>query len=96
MGVQDDGYPPPAALAHINGQWRAPAEFDAYLKQRFYRPRPRLDLATALRGTASAAIDISDGLLADAGHLARASAVRIDIEPADLPLSAAVQAQLKG
>lgn len=47
------------------------------------RPRPRLDLVDTLR-TASAAIDISDGLLADAAHLARASAVSLELDPAAL------------
>lgn len=82
-----------AALACSNGTWNAPREHRAYLHHRFYRPRPRLDLAVALRAGASAAIDISDGLLADAGHLARASGVRIDIDPARLPLSDALRAE---
>lgn len=41
-------------------------------------------------GVASAAIDISDGLLADAGHIAAASGVKLSIEPQLLPLSAAL------
>ena len=55
-------------------------------RQRFAAPRPRLDEARWLaeRG-ASAAIDISDGLLADAGHLAAASAVAIELDPARYP-----------
>ncbi|RKR02881.1 thiamine-phosphate kinase [Maricaulis maris] len=45
-------------------------------------PEPRLALGQALRGFASAAIDVSDGLLADAGHVAMASrcAIRIDVD----------------
>ncbi len=82
-----------AALAHSTGQRQAPEEFVDFLTRRFYRPQPRLGLARQLRTVASAAIDISDGLLADAGHLARASSVRIDIEPERLPLSAALRAQ---
>ncbi len=42
---------------------------DAYLSGRFYRPTARIALGQALRGIASAALDISDGLLADLGHL---------------------------
>ncbi|NND68876.1 MAG: thiamine-phosphate kinase [Halioglobus sp.] len=82
-----------AALAFFQGEWQAPERFAALLHQRFYRPLPRLDLGVALRGVASAAIDISDGLLADAGHLARASGVRIDIESGAVPLSDALLAQ---
>ncbi len=55
--------------------------------ERFYLPRPRLALGQAMRGKAHAAIDVSDGLVADAGHLARTSGVRLVIERARLPLS---------
>lgn len=58
---------------------------------RLHRPTPRLALGQALHGLASAAIDISDGLLADLGHILKASDVgaRLDLE--SLPLSVAVQ-----
>lgn len=46
-----------------------------YLLQRFYNPEVDFDLGTALRGKASAAIDVSDGLLADLGHILSASRV---------------------
>ena len=49
------------------------------------RPQPRVALGLALRGLASAAIDISDGLLADIGHLLERSALAADIEFALLP-----------
>ncbi len=62
-----------------------------YLRRRFLFPEPRLALGQALRGLASACIDVSDGLAADAGKLAAASGcgVRIDVER--LPISAALQ-----
>ena len=65
-------------------------EHAEYLWQRFYRPQPELALGMALRGIASAAIDVSDGLLADAGHIAAASGVRIVIDAKHLPLSPAL------
>ena len=63
-----------------------------FLVQRFNRPRARLELGRELLGRASAAIDISDGLLADAGHVAAASGVKLVIDPEQLPLSAALAA----
>lgn len=52
----------------------------------FLWPEPRLDFGRALIGLASAAIDVSDGLLADAGHIAERSGCGIDIDAALLPL----------
>ncbi len=60
------------------------------LRQRFLTPMPRIELGEALRGIASAAIDVSDGLHADLGKLLASSAVgaRVDLER--LPLSEAL------
>ncbi|HSC46934.1 MAG TPA: thiamine-phosphate kinase [Gammaproteobacteria bacterium] len=55
--------------------------------QRFAFPEPRVGEGTALRGLASAAIDVSDGLLADLGHLLEASGAGASIEIEKLPLS---------
>ena len=52
----------------------------------FWSPQPQLGLGASLRGLASAAVDVSDGLLADAGHIARASGVAIRVDSASLPL----------
>jgi thiamine-monophosphate kinase len=79
-----------AALAVYNGEWGPDIEHLEYLDQRFYRPQARLDLGRQLLGLATAAIDISDGLVADAGHIADASGVRICIDPTLLPLSPAL------
>jgi thiamine-monophosphate kinase len=61
-----------------------------YLLQRFLFPEPRVELGLALRGLASACIDVSDGLAADAGKLAAASGCGASIEVERLPLSAAL------
>lgn len=79
-----------AALAFLNELWQPDPAAAEFLYQRFYRPSPRLELGQALLGSATAAIDISDGLLADAGHIAAASGVRLEIDPAALPISAAL------
>ncbi len=50
-------------------------------------PTPRVALGVALRGIATAAIDVSDGLAADLGHIATASAVAASVDLAALPLS---------
>lgn len=55
------------------------------LAQRMRRPTPRLALGQALRGVASAAIDISDGLLADLGHIAERSRVDAEVFLGQLP-----------
>ncbi|CZT30912.1 thiamine-phosphate kinase [Pseudomonas cerasi] len=57
------------------------------LLARYWSPQPQLALGQALRGRATSALDISDGLLADCGHIARASDVRLVIERDRLPMS---------
>lgn len=54
---------------------------------RLDKPTPRVDLGLALRGIATSAIDISDGLLADLGHICERSAVNATIDVEALPLS---------
>jgi thiamine-monophosphate kinase len=59
-----------------------------YLVSRCRLPEPRIAFGKALRGIASAAIDVSDGLVADLGHVGEASQVTIEIEAAAIPMSA--------
>ncbi|MGO2147307.1 MULTISPECIES: thiamine-phosphate kinase [Halomonas] len=64
------------------------------LLRRYLLPEPRLAAGVALRGLASAAIDISDGLLADLGHLRKASGVGATLDMTSLPLAEALESSL--
>jgi thiamine-monophosphate kinase len=64
------------------------------LAGRYRLPEPRLELAEALRTHASASADVSDGLVADAGHIAEASGVGLRLELGRVPLSAPAAAWL--
>ena len=59
---------------------------------RYHLPEPRLALGQALRGIASASLDVSDGLIADLGHICETSHVRIVVEAPRIPLSHALHA----
>ena len=81
-----------AGLALVQGRLYAGAARDAAaLRARLDRPQPRVALGIALRGLASACIDVSDGLAQDLGHVLRASGVGADIDATRLPLSAALR-----
>jgi thiamine-monophosphate kinase len=73
-------------------QWRDGTTIDVPLRERLDRPTPRIALGLALRGIANACIDVSDGLLADLGHVLDESGVGAQIEPASLPTSEALAA----
>ena len=62
-------------------------EVAAYLRQRFHFPTPRVELGQKLRGHARACIDVSDGLLGDAGKLAQASGCGVRLAWEKLPAS---------
>ena len=64
------------------------------LVARYLRPEPRLGLREALLRSASAALDISDGLAKDAGHLANASGLGAILHGAAVPLSAPLRRAL--
>ena len=68
------------------------ADPDGYLASRYRLPQPRLALGRALRGLATACMDVSDGLVQDLGHLARASGCGAVLEAARVPLSPQAQA----
>ena len=65
-------------------------DFSSHCALRYTEPTPRTREAEQLRGVASAAIDISDGFIADLGHLAKASGLGAEIRIEKLPLSGAL------
>jgi thiamine-monophosphate kinase len=79
-----------AGLTLINEPSAAAASGSAAeaLRERFYRPVPRVGAGLALGSLATAAIDVSDGLLADLGHVCRASGCGAAIDVERVPLSA--------
>jgi thiamine-monophosphate kinase len=77
-----------AGLALINEDANDAGPEHRALAERFYRPSPRVAAGRALASIASAAIDVSDGLIADLGHLCQASGCGAIIDVEHLPLSA--------
>jgi thiamine-monophosphate kinase len=75
-----------SGLSSLDGAW---------VLDRYRLPQPRLELREALRAHARAAADVSDGLIADAGHIAAASGVALEIDLANLPLSDVAAAWLE-
>lgn len=82
-------------LARDGGGEGLSEEDRAALIDRHWLPPLRLDIGEALRGVASSAMDVSDGLIGDLEHIARSSAVEIVIEADCLPLSKAFQGAMK-
>ena len=74
------------ALLHLQGEVRLPDEGRALAC--LHQPQPRVELGLALRGLANSAIDVSDGLLADLGHILERSGVGARVELARLPFDA--------
>lgn len=79
-------------LKVLQGELEVPTAAGAFLSGRYRLPQPRLALGQALRGVASAALDVSDGLLADLGHILETSGVGAEVRADALPLSAAARA----
>lgn len=73
------------ALQHLRGNLRLKGLALEQSMVRLLAPVPRVELGRALLGVASSAIDVSDGVLADAGHIAQCSGVGMDIHLADIP-----------
>jgi thiamine-monophosphate kinase len=76
------------ALAAHRGEIALDAAQRTRVRTRLDRPTPRVALGRALAGHAKACIDISDGLVADVGHICERSGVRAAVDWARVPLSA--------
>ena len=81
------------ALETFRGKVALPGGDFAAARIAMERPQPRVALGRALRGVASSAIDLSDGLLGDLGHVLRRSGVGAVVEADAVPRSAIVAAQ---
>lgn len=92
-GAIGDGW---LGLEAVQGKLSLDPERIAALSDHYRTPTPRIDFAGPVRDMASASIDISDGLIADLGHLAEAGGVRLEIDLEHVPLSAAGQAWFDG
>lgn len=64
-----------------------PEECRAHFHAAYYRPRPHVEFALAAAPLIACAIDVSDGLLGDAGHLAAAAGVGVVLDPQRFPFS---------
>ena len=76
-----------AGLAVEQSELTPSSDPSGYLRKRFLYPSPRLALGDCLRSYATACIDVSDGLLGDAGKLAHASGCGVEIVFPDVPVS---------
>jgi thiamine-monophosphate kinase len=83
------------ALAHLQGLIMLSDIELAACAPALHQPQPRVALGLALRGIASSAIDISDGLLADLGHILDASKLAALLDFPALPISPVLRAHLQ-
>jgi thiamine-monophosphate kinase len=74
---------------------RLSPEARAFLLDRYRLPQPRLRLGRRLVGVATAALDVSDGLAADLGHICKTSKVGASVEAVRIPLSSAARAMIE-
>lgn len=83
------------ALAHLQGRIMLSAAEYTACAPALHQPQPRVALGLALRGIANSAIDISDGLLADLGHILDASRLAARLDFSALPISSVLRGHLQ-
>ena len=81
------------ALEVFRGRLALDAAAFEQVRTAMEQPQPRVGLGLALRGLASAAIDLSDGLIGDLGHILQRSGVGAQVQLDQLPHSAVLAAQ---
>ncbi len=74
-------------LRYETGQADYGSQANKYFVGRLHKPIPRNDVGVSMRGIASSMIDISDGLIADLGHLLEASQVGAEVQLESIPIS---------
>lgn len=79
-------------LAHLQGRTQIAPPLLAHCLDRLEQPWPRLEPGLRLRGVAHGAIDVSDGLLADLGHILARSGVGAELELPRIPVAPALRA----
>ncbi len=83
-----------AGLAAIQGKLSLPVNIDVACRARLHRPQPRVGLGRHLLNVATSAMDVSDGLAQDLGHILQASMVGARVEAARLPALPALRRAL--
>jgi thiamine-monophosphate kinase len=77
-------------IAHLNGRVKLEGSAREACLERLHAPEPRVKLGQRLRGLARSAIDVSDGLVADLGHVVKASGVTAELRWEDIPRARAI------
>jgi thiamine-monophosphate kinase len=81
------------ALGALRSEWLLDHSSLEAMLPRMHQPEPRITLGMQLRGIASSALDVSDGLLGDLGHILKASQVNAEVLIDQLPISRTLAAQ---